>query len=445
MPSIALFPDTLLQLGFKSPLRFDRFWVLPGDFMNQSCTASPSLALKTPPTSFSPPRVGFFREKRAFSFSILILGTILLPMQNARADCNWGNGASTPQSVFNQSCTAQGGVPHGCSCDSPNAGGGNARRAQAQAAAVQQQAAAARQAQEAAAEAERQRVEQQRQEAARRKMQEEAERQAKFIRERDEAATSLKGSTGTAGDQLKGLSDSDASGSNAVQLKELAGSDEPALKGSMTVNNRVHGEGEKAKSRLLSDPMVVDARNVPSGLPKSVNNAIAGAYADAPAGVSDRVRKGFQAVATHDWILAKAWFKDALNHDPNNAGLKRLIELADYTEKHIRRDKSGKPGHRSSHRTPVQSPEDSDIQYLFPGWKPAQANPPSTVTGAATPIRHHDSTLELLFPGLPALEAKELNDYMFDQAIKMTENDPLLSKVSNRPGYKNPKNPHPPK
>jgi hypothetical protein len=97
-----------------------------GDFMNQSCIACPSWALKTPPTSFSLPRVGFFREKRAFSFSILILGTFLLPMQNARADCNWGNGASTPQSVFNQSCTAQGGVPHGCSCDSPNTGGGNA-------------------------------------------------------------------------------------------------------------------------------------------------------------------------------------------------------------------------------------------------------------------------------------------------------------------------------
>lgn len=77
------------------------------------------------------------------------------------------------------------------------------------------------------------------------------------------------------------------------------------------------------------DPMVVDARNVPSGLPKSVDNAIDTAYRDAPPGVKDRVRKGFQAVMVRDWAVAKAWFQDALNHDPNNAGLKRLVALTD--------------------------------------------------------------------------------------------------------------------
>ena len=83
----------------------------------------------------------------------------------------------------------------------------------------------------------------------------------------------------------------------------------------------------------FGDPMVVDARNVPSGLPKSVDDAIAAGFAGAPPGVSDRVRKGFQAVAAHDWKVAKAWFEDALNHDPDNAGLKRLVALADYTGK----------------------------------------------------------------------------------------------------------------
>jgi len=73
----------------------------------------------------------------------------------------------------------------------------------------------------------------------------------------------------------------------------------------------------------------VDARNVPSGLPKSVDDAIAAAYSSAPPGVSDRVRKGFQAVMTRDWKVAKAWFQDALNRDPNNVGLKSLVALTD--------------------------------------------------------------------------------------------------------------------
>ena len=65
-----------------------------------------------------------------------------------------------------------------------------------------------------------------------------------------------------------------------------------------------------------ADTSVVDARNVPSGLPKGLDNAIASAYLSAPPGVSDRVRKGFQAVMVRDWKVAKAWFQDALNRDP---------------------------------------------------------------------------------------------------------------------------------
>ena len=30
-----------------------------------------------------------------------------------------------------------------------------------------------------------------------------------------------------------------------------------------------------------------------------------------------------------DWKVAKAWFEDALNRDPNNAGLKRLVAFVD--------------------------------------------------------------------------------------------------------------------
>lgn len=83
------------------------------------------------------------------------------------------------------------------------------------------------------------------------------------------------------------------------------------------------------RQRLAAAPnaatSVVDARNVPSGLPKAWDDAIAAAYADAPPGVSDRVRKGFQAVMSRDWKVAKAWFEDALNRDPGNVGLRRLL------------------------------------------------------------------------------------------------------------------------
>jgi hypothetical protein len=294
------------------------------------------------------------------------------------------------------------------------------------------------QAAEAARRAEEQRrreaeLEQQRINAENKRRMEEMANQAKFIDDRNAAASTLRGSTGaTSG----GSSDSLLRGSTGTG----ATSNAPMLRGSSGDTGLRGLKSDTAHAPNL-DPMVVDARHVPSGLPKSVDDAIVSGYSSAPPGVSDRVRKGFQAVATHDWKIARAWFQDTLNHDPNNAGLKRLVELADYTEKHIKRGNTGKPSHASSQPTPVQLPEDSDIQYLFPDLKPAQTNLSSATAGTATPIRHFDPTLDLLFPGLPAIEAKKLNDYMFDQAIKMTGNDPVLIKASNRLGYKQPKIP----
>ena len=83
-----------------------------------------------------------------------------------------------------------------------------------------------------------------------------------------------------------------------------------------------------ASASPSGDPRVVDARNVPSGLSKPVEDAIAGAYANSPPGVSDRVRKGFQAVADQDWKVARAWFEEALARDPGNANLKSLVAAA---------------------------------------------------------------------------------------------------------------------
>lgn len=75
----------------------------------------------------------------------------------------------------------------------------------------------------------------------------------------------------------------------------------------------------------LNETSVVDARNVPTGLPKSVEAEIP----DTPAG--NRVRKGFEAIVNRDWNAAHAWFQDALNHDPGNAGIQRLIDLSEYS------------------------------------------------------------------------------------------------------------------
>jgi tetratricopeptide (TPR) repeat protein len=72
--------------------------------------------------------------------------------------------------------------------------------------------------------------------------------------------------------------------------------------------------------------MVVDACRVPSGLPRSVEDQIP----DTPAG--KRVKKGFEAVQGHDWKVARAWFEDALNHDPDNAGIARLVDWAKWME-----------------------------------------------------------------------------------------------------------------
>jgi len=85
------------------------------------------------------------------------------------------------------------------------------------------------------------------------------------------------------------------------------------------------------KQYASNDPKVVNGCNVPSGLGKKIDSAIAAQYDKAPQGVSDRVRKGFQAILVHDWAVAKAWFQDALLRDKDNPGLKRLIDLSEYS------------------------------------------------------------------------------------------------------------------
>ncbi|MGB9080663.1 MAG: hypothetical protein WCD00_05140 [Desulfuromonadaceae bacterium] len=226
---------------------------------------------------------------------------------------------------------------------------------------------AAQQAREA--EAERQR--QAEAERIKRELELQAEEKRKndeFIKGRDATVKTLKGSTGTAINQLKGISGTDDSGlkgsgfdTSGTGLKGLRGSDsvednrnEPAgLGGKSNLKGIISKPGRPAPH---TDTSVVDARNVPSGLDKATENAIAKAYPNAPAGVSDRVRKGFQAVMERDWKVARAWFEDALNRDPGNPGLQRLVALADYSQQHVQHSINGKPF------TDEDIPEDADPQ-----------------------------------------------------------------------------------
>lgn len=130
---------------------------------------------------------------------------------------------------------------------------------------------AAQRAQEA--EAERQRQQKAEAERIERERQAEIKRQAEFIRDRDAQASTLKGSSGAAIDQLKGLSGADNSGlkggggsrfdTGGIGLKTLQGSD-PAnqkigsLSGSTAKKGSNKGSTNKEECRPSQDPSVVD-------------------------------------------------------------------------------------------------------------------------------------------------------------------------------------------
>lgn len=209
---------------------------------------------------------------------------------------------------------------------------------------------------------------------------------------------------------LKGLKDS-------VGSEELKGLDAGGVPAARAPAKKQTSEGSLG-------PNVVDARNVPSGLPKAVEDAIASAYASAPPGVIGRVRKGFEAVMVHDWKGAAAWFKDALNHDPDNVGLKHLVALAGPTEGRIVKAPAGGNTGSTAVREQLQLPRDSDLRLLFPGLGPAaQARMRNLPLPKA-------SDWQLLFPGLPLAQARAMNEYMMDHLLKETETDPQLLRVS---------------
>lgn len=270
--------------------------------------------------------------KKTLACLVLVCGMFVAP-DLAWAWCNscGGDGSCCPcpgqmQCLYpHSSCEAACGlVSEGGSSSSGSSG----RDYEAERRAQEQAEAARRAEQERQAELERQR-----REAENKRRIEEAERQAKFLEDRDAAASTLRGSTGTSVSAGGGLRGSAATSGGT------------GLRGS-SADTGLRGLRSGTTATPNTDPMVVDARNVPSGLPKSVDDAIP----HTPSG--ERVRKGFQAVQDGDWQVALAWFKDALNKEPGDTGIARLVDLAQFTLDYRMRAKTPATG-KSTNPTQV--------------------------------------------------------------------------------------------
>lgn len=259
---------------------------------------------------------------------LVVAGLFLYPASNALAFCSGGCDCCRCPTGQAQCLGSHSSCEAACGLVSEGGSSSSSGRDYEAERRAQEQAEAARR-----AEAERQaELEHQRREAENKRRIEEAERQAKFLEDRDAAASTLRGSTGT--------------------RASSSGAGEPVLRGSTATSGGSGLRGSSADTGLRglrtgttvtpnTDPMVVDARNVPTGLPKSVEDNIP----KTPAG--DRVRKGFQAIMNHDWKVARAWFQDAHNHEPGDAGIKRLVDLAEYT---LHKEQQPRPP--ASKRTP---------------------------------------------------------------------------------------------
>lgn len=161
-----------------------------------------------------------------------------------------------------------------------------------------------------------------------------------------------------------------------------------------------------SKKAAPPPPAGAGARNAASALPESLDNAIAGAYASAPPGVSERVHKGFQAVMVRDWKVAKAWFQEALKRDPSNAGLKRLVALTDSPQQADRQ-----PATVDARNEPAGLGGKSDFKGAFAPPGRTKSTPASTIDPN---LQLPDPNgVYLMFPGLKAMEDRQVLDYLF--------------------------------
>lgn len=265
------------------------------------------------------------RQRRWFAHLKLLVLVVAIHASEAAAEqnCDWGDGSVTPLSVFKQSCHAAGGAPVGCSCQhgAGSSGASGFQRAYQQGYAnaaawarmrqLQQhpptvpEELSGQQQQQAAQQNEQDWQQQQSDYATQRRAveqqrnQDQAERKAHFLIQRDISAAGLLGDTaaGTS-DELMGAGDASVSGAKPG------------------VTSGAHG---KWTCPLVSDTHIVDGCGVPSGLLKFVDEALSRFPA------SDVQRKAYQAIQAHDWKAARAWFQVALQRAPGDPGIQRMI------------------------------------------------------------------------------------------------------------------------
>jgi tetratricopeptide (TPR) repeat protein len=107
-------------------------------------------------------------------------------------------------------------------------------------------------------------------------------------------------------------------------------------------------KAEKAKARMPviaapvrpapnNDSRVVDAR----GVPKDGADLLAKVPELRDSPEAERIRKGYQALLKRDWQVTLVWWQEALKRDPNNAALKRSVDLAQWMAS---RQKETRPG-----------------------------------------------------------------------------------------------------
>ena len=106
---------------------------------------------------------------------------------------------------------------------------------------------------------------------------------------------------------------------------------------------------EAAPIQALFDKGTIGSSPVDARGPKPLADVIAAIPELAQSPAAERARKGLQAAADHDWVVARAWYQDALNHDPGNKVLERAVDLADWMVQHRNPD-------QVKSRTPPASP-----------------------------------------------------------------------------------------
>jgi tetratricopeptide (TPR) repeat protein len=201
------------------------------------------------------------------------------------------------------------------------------------------------------------------------------------------------------------------------------------LKGLDSTDSGLKGLGDnssglKTLPDVNTDPMVVDARNVPSGLNKETTAWLNG-LSTVP-GVADRLRKGWEAYKGNDLDVSTAWLDDALNHDPNNQNLKYVVDrmhaqkkLADNpnfvaaVDQAVATVASGNTAGESAAIEKIkqsegvlQLPTDDDMKYLFPNDLTPAEKKEQIRNGLALPEK--DSEIDDLLKEHPELQPQVL-------------------------------------